>query len=55
VSGFLVSLLLLAAVVSVVLVALGPVVMHLLTIGVADHATAAAQRRVGWLLLVIIR
>jgi putative peptidoglycan lipid II flippase len=53
VSGFLGSLLLLAAVVSVVLVALGPVVMHLLTLGVADHATAAAQRRVGWLLLIM--
>jgi putative peptidoglycan lipid II flippase len=53
VSGFLGSLLLLAAVVSVVLIALGPVVMHLLTMGVADQATAAAQRRVGWLLLVM--
>jgi murein biosynthesis integral membrane protein MurJ len=53
VSGFLGSLLLLAAVVSVALVALGPVVMHLLTLGVADQATAAAQRRVGWLLLVM--
>lgn len=53
VSGFLGSVLLLAAVVSVALVAFGPVVMHLMTLGVADHATAAAQRRVGWLLLVM--
>lgn len=53
VSGFLGSVLLLAVIVSVVLVALGPVVMHLLTLGVADSATAAAQRRVGWLLLVM--
>lgn len=53
VSGFLGSVLLLAAAASVALVALGPLVMHLLTLGVADHATAAAQRRVGWLLLVM--
>jgi murein biosynthesis integral membrane protein MurJ len=53
VSGFLGSVLLIAAAVSVILVALGPVVMHLLTLGVADHVTAAAQRRVGWLLLVM--
>jgi murein biosynthesis integral membrane protein MurJ len=53
VSGFLGSVLVLAAVASVVLVALGPVVMHLLTLGVADRATAAAQRHVGWLLLVM--
>ncbi len=53
VRGFLGSLLLIAGVVSGILVAVGPVIIRLLTAGVPDRATAAAQARVGWLLLVM--
>jgi putative peptidoglycan lipid II flippase len=53
VRGFLGSLLLVGALASTILVAVGPVIMRLLTLGVADPATAAGQRRVGWLLLVM--
>jgi putative peptidoglycan lipid II flippase len=52
-NGFLGGLLGVAVLASVALVALGPLVMHLLSLGVPDPATAAAQRRVGWLLLVM--
>jgi putative peptidoglycan lipid II flippase len=53
VRGFLGSLLLVGALASAILVAVGPVIMRLLTLGVADPATAVGQRRVGWLLLVM--
>src|SRR5829696_1798753 len=53
VRGFLGSLLLVGALASVVLVAAGPLIMRLLTLGVTDPATGAGQRRVGWLLLVM--
>jgi putative peptidoglycan lipid II flippase len=53
VRGFLGSLLLVGALASTILVAVGPVIMRLLTLGVTDPATAAGQRRVGWLLLVM--
>jgi putative peptidoglycan lipid II flippase len=53
VRGFLGSLLLVGALASIILVAVGPVIMRLLTLGVTDPATAAAQRHVGWLLLVM--
>jgi putative peptidoglycan lipid II flippase len=53
VEGFLGTLLLIAAAASVVLIALGPLIMRLLTLGVHDPATAAAQQRVGWLLLAM--
>jgi putative peptidoglycan lipid II flippase len=53
VQGFLGSLLLVAAVVSGILVAAGPVIIRLLTAGVPNRATAAAQGHVGWLLLVM--
>ncbi len=53
VRGFLGSVLLVGALVSTLLVALGPVIMRLLTLGVTDPATAGAQRRVGWLLLAM--
>jgi putative peptidoglycan lipid II flippase len=53
VEGFLGTLLLIAAAASVILIALGPLIMKLLTLGVHDPATAAAQQRVGWLLLAM--
>jgi putative peptidoglycan lipid II flippase len=53
VEGFLGTLLLVAAAASVILIALGPLIMKLLTLGVHDPATAAAQQRVGWLLLAM--
>lgn len=52
-NGFLGSLLLIAGVGSAILIALGPLITHLLSLGVPDAATAAAQRRVGLLLLVM--
>jgi putative peptidoglycan lipid II flippase len=53
VQGFLGTLLLVAVVVSGILLAMGPVIMRLLTLGVSDHATAAAQSRVGWFFLIM--
>ncbi len=53
VGGFLGALLLIAAAISVILIAIGRVIMRILTLGVSDHATAAAQSRIGWLLLVM--
>lgn len=53
VGGFLGILLLIAAVAAGILIAIGPLIMHLLTLGVSDHGTAAAQSRIGWLLLVM--
>jgi putative peptidoglycan lipid II flippase len=53
VQGFLGSVLLVGVLASAVLVAAGPLIMRLLTLGVADPATGAGQRRVGWLLLVM--
>jgi putative peptidoglycan lipid II flippase len=53
VEGFLGTLLLIAAAASVILIALGPLIMKLLTLGVHDPATAAAQQRVGWMLLAM--
>jgi putative peptidoglycan lipid II flippase len=53
VRGFLGSLLLVGVLASAILVAVGPVIMRLLTLGVTDPATAAGQRRVGWLLLIM--
>jgi putative peptidoglycan lipid II flippase len=53
VTGFLGSLLLVAAAVAVAVVALGPVVVRVLALGVPDRAVAAAQGRVGWLLLAM--
>jgi putative peptidoglycan lipid II flippase len=42
-----------AVALSAILVAIGPFVMRLVTIGVSDPGIAAAQRRVGWLFLVM--
>jgi putative peptidoglycan lipid II flippase len=53
VKGFLGSLLLVALAASVILLALGPLILRLLTLGVSDPAVASAQSRVGWLLLVM--
>jgi putative peptidoglycan lipid II flippase len=53
VRGFLGSLLLVGALASAILVAVGPLITRLLTLGVADPAAATAQRRVGWWLLVM--
>jgi putative peptidoglycan lipid II flippase len=50
VQGFLGTMLLIAAGAAILLLALAPVIMRLLTMG-ATPATAAAQRHVGWLLL----
>jgi putative peptidoglycan lipid II flippase len=52
-NGFLGSLLLIAALASGLLLALGPLVTGVLSLGVADPATAAAQRHVGLLLLAL--
>jgi putative peptidoglycan lipid II flippase len=53
VGGFLGILVLIAAVISVILITIGPIIMRLLTLGVSDRATATAQSRLGWLLLVM--
>jgi putative peptidoglycan lipid II flippase len=53
VTGFLGSLLLIAAAVAATVVAVGPVVVRILALGVPDRTVAAAQSRVGWLLLVM--
>jgi putative peptidoglycan lipid II flippase len=47
------SVMLFVLVVSVVIIALGRPFMHLLTLGVSDHAVAAAEVRVGWLFLLM--
>jgi putative peptidoglycan lipid II flippase len=52
-NGFFGSLLLIAGLAGGILLALGPLISHLLTLGVPDRATATAQSRVGWLLLVM--
>ena len=51
--GFLGFLLVITAAVSLLLVAIGPMVVRLLMLGVSDTATATAQRRIGVLLLVM--
>ena len=53
VRGFLGVLLLIALGAAVVLIALGPLITHLLTLGTADPAARSAQVRVGWLLLAM--
>jgi putative peptidoglycan lipid II flippase len=53
VDGFFGCLLLLAAGACGLLLAAGPVILRLLSLGVPDAATAASQQRVGWLLLVL--
>ncbi len=53
VRGFVGVLLLIALGAAVVLIALGPLITHLLTLGTADPATKSAQVRVGWLLLAM--
>ena len=53
VRGFLGSVLGLALVAMLALVAAGPPILHLLSLGVSDAGSAAAQRRVGLLLLVL--
>jgi putative peptidoglycan lipid II flippase len=53
VTGFLGSLLLVAAAVAATVVVVGPLVVRTLALGVPDRAVAAAQGRVGWLLLVM--
>lgn len=40
--------------VAVVVVLAGPLLLHLLAVGVDDPVTAEAQRRVGWLLLALL-
>jgi putative peptidoglycan lipid II flippase len=52
-NGFLGSLLLITGVASGLLLALGPLITHGLSLGAPDPATAAAQSRVGWLLLAL--
>jgi putative peptidoglycan lipid II flippase len=51
--GFLGFLLVVTAAVSLILVAIGPMVVRLLMLGVSDPATATAQHRIGVLLLVM--
>jgi putative peptidoglycan lipid II flippase len=53
VRGFLGSVLGLALVAMLALIAVGPQILHLLSLGVSDAGSAAAQRRVGLLLLVL--
>jgi putative peptidoglycan lipid II flippase len=53
VDGFFGCLLLVAAVACGLLLAAGPVILRLLSLGVPDAAVAASQHRVGWLLLVL--
>jgi putative peptidoglycan lipid II flippase len=53
VSGFLGSLMALALAAVVLLVAAGPLILRLLSLGVSNGDTADAQRRVGFLLLVM--
>jgi putative peptidoglycan lipid II flippase len=53
VSGFLGTLLLVAVAASGILLLAGQLILRLITIGVADPATATAQSRVGWALLVM--
>lgn len=42
------------AAIAILVVVAGPLLLRLLTAGVDDPATAVAQRRVGWLLLVLV-
>ncbi|MEA2685905.1 MAG: putative peptidoglycan lipid flippase [Actinomycetota bacterium] len=42
------------AVLSVVVIAVGPVIMRLFTLGVADPAVASAQRHAGWIMLATV-
>jgi putative peptidoglycan lipid II flippase len=51
--GFFGTLLAAAAGLCLLLILFGPALLHLLTLGVADPATAAEQRRVGFVFLVI--
>jgi putative peptidoglycan lipid II flippase len=51
--GFYGTLLAAAAVLCLLLILFGPALLHLLTLGVADPSTAAEQRRVGFVFLVI--
>jgi putative peptidoglycan lipid II flippase len=53
VTGFLGTLLLVATMVAATVVAVGPVVVRILALGVPDRTVATAQSRVGWLLLVM--
>jgi putative peptidoglycan lipid II flippase len=53
VAGFFGSLLLIAVTASVIILALGPLILHVLTLGVPDRAAAAAQARVGRLFLIM--
>ena len=53
VGGFLTLALLVFAAATVVAVLAGPLIMRVFTLGVADPAVAAAQRRAGWLLLAL--
>lgn len=52
-NGFFGSLLLIGGLACGILLALGPLITRLLSLGVPDRATAAAQSRVGWLLLAM--
>jgi putative peptidoglycan lipid II flippase len=52
VSGFLGSIGTLALAAVVLLIVIGPLILHVLSFGVANGDTAAAQRRVGFLFLV---
>ena len=53
VDGFLGTLLLLALAVAAILLAVGPLIMRLLTLGVNDPAIASSERRIGWLFLAM--
>jgi putative peptidoglycan lipid II flippase len=53
VRGFLGSLIALGLGAAAVLVIAGPLILHVLSLGVADAGSAAAQRRVGFLFLVL--
>lgn len=53
VNGFFGSLLLIAGLACGILLALGPLITRLLSLGVPDRTAAAAQSRVGWLLLAM--
>jgi putative peptidoglycan lipid II flippase len=53
VGGFLGSMGAIAAAAVILLIAVGPLILRLLSLGVADGETAAAQRRIGLLFIVL--
>jgi putative peptidoglycan lipid II flippase len=52
--AFLGTVVVVFATVAVLLIALGPLVLKLVSLGVQDPGTAATQRRTGWILLMML-